>query len=280
MTAGTDGSWIDATGTAFRRADPQCRIVSLVPSLTDLLCALELAPRLVGRTGFCIHPREIVRRIPKVGGTKSLDADKVRALAPTHLIVNIDENEKPSIDALRPFVPNIVVTHPIELDDNFGLYRLLGGIFDRELQAARLTDALRDELGNPPPCARVIRALYLIWKDPWMTIGSQTYISRMLRWAGIETVAPLTDIRYPVLDLADFGRDACDLVLLSSEPYRFTERHRRALAGDPRLAGVPVALIDGEMVSWYGARAIEGLRYLRDLRGRLDAAPDGAPGSA
>lgn len=278
MTA-LDGPWIDATGTAHPRADADCRIVSLVPSLTDLLCALELAPRLVGRTGFCIHPREIVRRIPKVGGTKSIDADKVRALAPTHLIVNIDENEKPSIDALRPFVPNVVVTHPIEIDDNFGLYRLLGGIFDRELQAARLADALRDELGNPPPFTHASRALYLIWKDPWMTIGSQTYISRMLRWAGIETVAPVTDTRYPVLDLADFGRDACDRVLLSSEPYRFTERHRRALASDPRLAGVPVALIDGEMVSWYGARAIEGLRYLRDLRRRLDAEPAGAVGT-
>lgn len=270
--------WADAQGTVFPRAGADCRIVSLVPSLTELVCALDLVPQLVGRTGFCIHPRGIVRTIPKVGGTKDVNAAKVRALSPTHLLVNIDENEKPSIDALRPFVPNVVVTHPIDLDDNLGLFHLLGGIFDREAQAGHLAEALTTELTNPPPFPRELRALYLIWKDPWMTVGPQTYISRMLRWAGIRTVAPESSQRYPVVSLADFGRDACDLVLLSSEPYRFTERHRCALADDAALAGVPVALIDGEMVSWYGSRSIEGLRYLRDLRRRIDAAPAGSAG--
>jgi len=95
-------------------AAPNARIVSLVPSITELLCDLGLAPQLVGRTGFCIHPADVVRNIPKVGGTKDVNIEKIRKLAPTHLVVNIDENEKPTVDKLAEFVPNIVVTHPID----------------------------------------------------------------------------------------------------------------------------------------------------------------------
>ncbi len=102
----------DAIGTLHPR-DPEARIVSLVPSLTELVCELGLAARLVGRTGFCIHPAATVRAIPKVGGTKDVNIEKIRKLAPTHVLVNIDENEKPTVDLLAQFVPHIVVTHPL-----------------------------------------------------------------------------------------------------------------------------------------------------------------------
>jgi ABC-type Fe3+-hydroxamate transport system substrate-binding protein len=107
------------------------RIVSLVPSLTELVCALGLADRLVGRTGFCIHPRDAVRRIPKVGGTKTVKLDAVRALAPTHVVLNVDENRKEDADALARFVPNLVVTHPLAPLDNLALYRQFGRVFGR-----------------------------------------------------------------------------------------------------------------------------------------------------
>src|SRR5690606_20279262 len=100
---------------------PGARIVSLVPSITELLCDLGLGPQLVGRTGFCIHPRDIVEHIPKVGGTKDVNIEKIRKLAPTHLVVNIDENEKPTVEELAQFVPNIVVTHPLVPRDNLAL---------------------------------------------------------------------------------------------------------------------------------------------------------------
>jgi len=264
---------VDALGQPHPPADGEVRIVCLVPSLTELLCDLGLAGSLVGRTGFCIHPRALVRGIPKVGGTKDVDPDKVRALRPTHLVVNVDENEKPAVDALRPFVPHVIVTHPIGVEDNLGLYRLLGRVFRREAQAGALArqleaelDALRAQAFAP------VRVLYLIWRDPWMTVSANTYIARMLAQVGLVAVAPSAPERYPHVDFARFGADRFDAVLLSSEPYRFGERHRQALADDPALAGRPVRLIDGEMTSWYGSRAIQGLRYLREFRRTLERA--------
>ncbi|MFP5461877.1 MAG: helical backbone metal receptor [Gammaproteobacteria bacterium] len=264
---------IDATGQEHRPFRGDARIVSLVPSLTELACALGLAGSLVGRTGFCIHPRDTVRSIHKVGGTKDVDLERVRALAPTHLLVNVDENEKPAVDALRPHVGSVVVTHPIDVEDNIGLYRLFGGIFGCEARAGGLEARLRAALDAARAEAHApLRVLYLIWRNPWMTVGPATYIARMLAEAGMQAVAPESTARYPQVDLDAFGAERFDAVLLSTEPYRFTEEHRRALLADPRLAGRPVCLIDGEMTSWYGSRAIDGIEYLRAFRRELDLA--------
>ena len=127
-------TYIDALGQQHNAA-PDARIVSLVPSVTELLCDLGLAPQLAGRTGFCIHPADVVAGIPKVGGTKDVNLDKLRRLAPTHVVVNIDENEKPTVDQIAQFVPHIVVTHPNAPRDNLDLYRLMGGVFCREREA-------------------------------------------------------------------------------------------------------------------------------------------------
>ncbi len=114
------------------------RIVSLVPSITELVCELGLADQLVGRTGFCVHPKETLKKIPKVGGTKSVDVDRIRDLAPTHVIVNVDENRKETADALAQFVPNLIVTHPLAPLDNLALYRQIGKAFGREREAELL----------------------------------------------------------------------------------------------------------------------------------------------
>src|SRR5512140_2266826 len=119
--------WRDAAGALHQRAQQPVRIVSLVPSITELVCDLGLAGQLVGRTGFCVHPRAILKSIPKVGGTKDVDLDKVRALAPTHVVLNIDENEKSAAASLAQFVPHLIVTHPLGPRDNPPLYRLIGG---------------------------------------------------------------------------------------------------------------------------------------------------------
>ena len=124
--------WRDAVGTLHQRAGGAARIVSLVPSITELICELGLAGQLVGRSGFCVHPRDIVKAVPKVGGTKDVDLAKVRALAPTHVLLNIDENDKPAAAALAQFVPHLIITHPLGPLDNPPLYRLVGGIFGRE----------------------------------------------------------------------------------------------------------------------------------------------------
>lgn len=263
---------VDATGIRHAPARVDVRIVSLVPSLTELLFDLDLGGSVVGRTGFCVHPREALRGIPKVGGTKDVDIERVRALSPTHLVVNVDENEKPTVDALRAHVPNVIVTHPVAVEDNLALYRLFGGIFGRQDQASRLCDALAgafDEVraGDFAP----LRVLYLIWRRPWMTVGPDTYIARMLARVGLRAVAPESARRYPEVDPEGFDASRFDAVLLSTEPYRFGAPHVRELADDPWIGGRPVVLVDGEMTSWYGSRAIAGLRYLAGFRRLLDA---------
>ena len=258
------------------------RIVSLVPSLTELLCDLGLREQLAGRTGFCIHPRDALRDVPKVGGTKDVKIERVRELAPTHLVVNIDENDKRVVDALSAFIPEVVVTHPIAVGDNVALIERFGAIFDRREPAAQLADrftsalsALRARRFPPLP------VVYLIWKAPWMTVGPETFIARMLAEAGLVALSPQPPpgaspgaARYPPLDLHWLRESGAAAVLLSSEPYRFRERDAvelaQILASDGGDAPACIT-IDGEMTSWYGSRAILGLSYLLDFRVRLDA---------
>ena len=264
---------VDATGIEHRRAYADARIVSLVPSITELLFDLGLGAQVVGRTGFCVHPRDAVREVPKVGGTKDVKLDQLRALQPTHVIVNVDENEAPTVDRIRQFTPNIIVTHPNGPRDNIPLFQLLGGIFDRRERADQLALQLELELAA---CGAIkwprSAVLYLIWKDPWMTVAEDTYIARTLACVGWDVLTPAGGwagaARYPIV--ADLTATALDVdrVLLSSEPFMFRESHVRELSDRLRM---PVDLIDGEMTSWYGSRAIRGLQYMRERRSGCSA---------
>ena len=261
-------TFTDALGQRFERAEG-ARIVSLVPSITETLIDLGLRERVVGRTGFCIHPREAVREIRKVGGTKDVRLDAVRALAPTHVIVNIDENEAPTVEALREFVPHVVVTHPNAPADNLALYRLLGGIFGRADAAEALYLRLQAQLDAlaatswPPETV-----LYLIWQAPWMTVAADTYIAGTLAAVGWHVPrgagGPAGAARYPRVNDLDAEAARVDRVLLSTEPFSFREKHAQELR--QRLAGKPVDLVDGEWTSWYGSRAIAGLEQLAQFR--------------
>ncbi len=256
------------------------RIASLVPSLTELLFELGLGPWLVARTGFCIHPRAAVAAVPKVGGTKDVNLAKLRRLAPTHVLVNVDENRRETVDAIRswsaaegPAAPQIVVTHPLAPDDNLALvdqlldhFGALEGVTER---AERLRSSLRDELEQTCPDGRPLqRVLYLIWRDPWMSVARDTYIARMLGRVNWQTLPELDGgtsgaARYPVVRGDEAWLAQVDQVLLSSEPYAFTQAHvdeAKVLCPNAR-----VRLVDGEMLSWYGARAVPGLRYLRQI---------------
>lgn len=247
------------------------RIVSLVPSITELLCDLGLAERLVGRTGFCIHPWETVKTIPKVGGTKDVKLDRVRELAPTHVVVNVDENREEDAEALAEFVPNVVVTHPLAPRDNLDLYRQMGAEFGREAEAEALCEEFERAyaLALATSAGKRADVLYLIWRDPWMTVSPDTYIAQTLALFDWHAVQPLDvcnpegdkglRVRYPEVDLGDFAGKV-DRVLLSSEPFHFKEAHIPEV--EALVPGAEVSLIDGEMTSWYGSRAIAGLDYL------------------
>ena len=270
----------DFAGREHPRADPEPRIVSLVPSITELLFDLGLGPFVAGRTTFCIHPRAAVESVPRVGGTKTVRLDRLRRLRPTHVVVNVDENRRSDVDAIASFTPHVVVTHPLGPGDNPRLYRLLGAIFGREAEARALAGefaaglrALREAAAGAPPR----RVLYLIWKEPWMTVSRDTYISRTLALVRWETAAHDPGVRYPEVALDERLLAGVDLVLLSTEPYPFKPGHAALVRAAPGGSGVPVALIDAEMVSWYGSRAIRGLRYLEDFAakapGRRGAGP-------
>lgn len=245
-----------------------------MPSITELCFDLGLADRMVARTQFCIHPAGKVDRVPAIGGTKKVSLPKLREIAPTHAILNIDENTVEMADALRAFVPHVIVTHPLAPDDNLGLYALLGGVFGAEAQAADIAADYRSARKDLAQAARSLprrRVVYFIWREPWMTISRDTYISNLLALANWETALHDPATRYPEVEITPGLVAETDLFLFSSEPYDFTQDHLDAFARDHACPAEKLHLIDGEYCSWYGSRAAAGLHYLRELAGRLAA---------
>ena len=255
----------DAAGTIHAPASGDARIVSLVPSITELLFDLGVGDRVVGRTPFCIHPRDAVANVPRVGGTKTPRLDRIRALEPTHVIVNVDENRREDADALAAFVPSVVVTHPLGPRDNPALYRLIGGIFADRESTERLCRAFERALAALESTASGFperRVLYLIWRDPWMTVSRDTYVSRTLALVNFRTAGDDSRSRYPELELTADLLAGVDLVLLSSEPFPFKERHVAEIRANADARCPTIRLFDGEMASWYGSRAIRAMDYL------------------
>jgi ABC-type Fe3+-hydroxamate transport system substrate-binding protein len=258
--------------TAARSPVPP-RIACLVPSITELLFALGLGPAMVARTGYCVHPASGVAAVPKVGGTKDVNLAKLRRLAPSHAIVNVDENRLEVATALRQFVPDVIVTHPCGPQDVPALIEQIArafadvpGVAER---AEALAAAVRSELARTYEGDRsTCQVLYLIWRDPWMTVARDTYISRLLACVGWHTCPDLTGgpqgaARYPSLRGDEPWLQNVQEVLLSSEPYAFGAEHvavAQALCPQAR-----VRLVDGERLSWYGVRTVDGLRYAREL---------------
>lgn len=278
----------------------ETRIASLVPSLTELVAALGLSGQLVGRTGFCVHPAELVQGIPKLGGTKDVQLERLRAVRPTHVLVNVDENRLDTVQALADWPaaerPAVVVTHPGGPEDVPALIEQLVVTFEagpglpddvrRQLRprATALQHELHEALALTRPDGRPPRrVLYLIWRGPWMTVARDTYLSRMLARVGWHTWpdqdgGPHGAARYPVLRGDEAWLANIDQVLLSSEPYAFGPAHR---AEAQRLCPrAQVSLVDGEALSWYGPRTVPGLRLLRQLADAVAGAPAAEPRAA
>lgn len=284
------GMTADAMGQILPPAGREARIASLVPSLTETLFALGLGAQVVARTGFCLHPRDGVAAVPKVGGTKDVRLDALRALRPSHVLVNVDENTRETVAALRRFIPHVVVTHPQEPEDNLVLFNLLGELFgDAEgvpQAAAALGSRLRGVLSTIADAGqRRATVLYPVWRRPWITVARDTYISRCLARVGWDTLPDVRggngldrdgSSRYPQFDWDAPWLDTVDCVLLPDEPYRFDAAHaaevRDRLAARGRA--VEVHRIPGDWASWYGVRAIDGLTQLAVARQRARA---GAP---
>jgi ABC-type Fe3+-hydroxamate transport system substrate-binding protein len=259
---------VDAAGVVHRPAGGGFRIVSLVPSITELLFDLDLGEAVVGRTAFCVHPRNRVKAAKSVGGTKQVNFEKLKRLSPTHVIVNVDETPRELAEEMTRLGYQVVVTHPIDVRDNLELYRLIGRLFSREDKADALCAQFETAYETLTTNARRLAerwVLYLIWKDPWMTVSRDTYISRMLALARWQTIDMPGDARYPTLELTNDLLSKVDLVLFSSEPFPFKEHHLESFRADFADHAAKATMIDAEMVSWYGSRAISGLAYLGDF---------------
>ena len=205
-----------------------------------------------------------------MGGTKDVNIEKIRKLAPTHVVVNIDENEKPTVDSAGR-IRAARGGHPSELAprDNLALARLMGGIFGARRGGGALVRRLRgSELRSAGAQApgRPRTVLYCIWQDPWMAVSRRHLYRPHAGGTRLAACRYLGDsARYPAFSWSQELVDGLDAVLLSTEPYRFTEAHADALE---KQLGKPVLLVDGEMMSWYGTRALKGLNYLQELGDR------------
>ena len=206
----------DAAGTLHDCAHGTPRIVSLVPSVTELLFELDLGAHVVGRTTFCVHPAPAIESVPRVGGTKTLHLDKLRQLAPTHVIVNVDENRLEDVEAMREFVPHIIVTHPLEPEDNLPLFRLLGGVFDRLGRADALAADFAWELEQNRASHDTLeprKVLYLIWKAAKLFGGHKAHCSVVIQQPVSSRLTPGgLPRRRKVLSECRLGRRALSLL--------------------------------------------------------------------
>lgn len=239
------------------------RIISLVPSVTELLAQWGLASRLAGRTTFCVEPPWIRNTVPPMGGTKNPDIPRILSQRPDLVILERDENTLEAAQALEAAGVPLLVLEIRSLKDCLKAFRLLGDAVGAP-GAGRAREASLKALLRPVR-KKGRRTLTLIWKDPWMSAGPDTYVSDLARQAGLLPVGP---DRYPVLADADLEALDPQVVLLPSEPYRFTRRHRDELAR--RLDGAEVRLVDGRAFTWYLSRTEDALRQLHDL---LEATP-------
>lgn len=240
---------------------PRPRLVSLVPSQTELLFDLGLDEEVVGITKFCIHPAAKVARKPHVGGTKNVQIEQVRALQPTLIIANKEENTQADVDALRAIAP-VHVTDVVTLLDAYAMIREVGQLVGRSDQADQLAaqiEASLDGLAGNVPQGPKPRVTYLIWRKPWMVAAADTFIDAMLSQAGFDN-AFASQTRYPVVSADELAAARPDWVFLSSEPYPFREKHIIELKAICPMARI--RLVDGELFSWYGSRLRESATYL------------------
>lgn len=246
-------------------AAPQ-RIVSLVPSQTELL--VDLNVNVVGRTRFCVHPAEHVNSIDVIGGTKKFNFDRIDQLRPDLIVGNKEENYPEGIERLAQTYP-VWMSDIYTLDDALQMIRRLGAVIDRAAAADHLAAEIDKRFAELTGAQTPLRVAYLIWRDPWMVAGHNTFIDDMLSRCGLHNVfAERRDSRYPTVSDEDLRQAHIDALLLSSEPFPF---HRRRYLHEitERFSHVAVEPVDGELFSWYGSRLLQTAPYLQQLQQRL-----------
>jgi ABC-type Fe3+-hydroxamate transport system substrate-binding protein len=249
----------DQMGQSVTLNLPPRKIVSLVPSQTELLHSLGLEKEVCGITKFCIHPDSWHRTKKHIGGTKHFDFKTIEQLSPDLIIGNKEENYQEGIEALRGKYP-VWMSDINDLDDALTMIRSIGNIVDRAQEAEQLVNVIQGGFDALPQRTKA-RVLYLIWRKPWMAAGRNTFINDMLQRSGFENA--ITDSRYPELSENVIQQLDPDYIFLSSEPYPFKEAHRKEISNISPLS--KILLVDGEMFSWYGSRLRLACDYFRQL---------------
>jgi len=253
----------DQMGRIVRINKPLRRIVSLVPSITELLVDLGLRNEIVGITKFCVHPNGLKKDKLIIGGTKNIRIDDIISLKPDLVIANKEENDPHQIENLCKHVP-VYISDIQSYEDNLQLIRDLSVYIKTPNIAAQVIRDLKAK--QPERLFDRQSVLYLIWKEPYMTIGQDTYIHYMLESLGLVNMMN-ESLRYPKLELSDIQQMRPDFIFLSSEPYPFQSKHLDELA---RLAPESkVILVDGEAFSWYGTRILKLGQYFQNLKSEL-----------
>ena len=251
---------------------PPKRIISLVPSQSELLWHLGLQEELVGITKFCIHPNELFTSATRVGGTKEINFDAIKKLGPDLIIANKEENEQAQIEELCKHYP-VWISDIYDLNDALKMIKQVGTITNREEKANELIKAIEEKhlhfkKREPRIKNQELKVAYLIWKNPYMAAGSKTFITEMLKECGFINVFKNHKDRYPEITIQNLIKEGPDLIFLSSEPYPFKEKHIQELHAF--LPKTKILLVDGEMFSWYGSRLLHVFDYFEKLLQELD----------
>jgi len=236
------------------------RIISVVPSQTELLFYLGLNEEVIGITKFCIHPADKFKSTTKIGGTKQLNIAKIKSLNPDLIIANKEENERGQLEELMQHFP-VWISDIYDLTGALEMIERVGALVGRNTEAVTLTSNIRrnfEEIDISPLNQRVA---YFIWRKPYMVAAKNTFIDSMLQECGLKNVFTLE--RYPEIGPSLLSEVKPDVILLSSEPYPFKERHIAELRAI--VPSAAIKLVDGEMFSWYGNRLLEAPAYFRSV---------------
>lgn len=239
------------------------RIISFVPSITELLADLNLEKEIVGITKFCVHPESIFKNKTKVGGTKKIDHSKIDELSPDLIIASKEENTKEDIEILEKKYP-VWISDVKSLYDAIEMISALGKITETESRAEKINSDIKSAFKTLSPL-KGMKTLYLIWRKPFMAAGSDTFIHEMMKYNGMVNV--ITKNRYPELSDEVIASINPELILLSSEPYPFREKHITELS---EIAPTSIVMLaDGEYFSWYGSRLIGAPSYFNSLNNSI-----------
>jgi len=241
---------------------PPVRIISLVPSQTELLHYFGLDEETIAITKFCIHPAPWFQNKTRIGGTKAIDIEKIISLQPDLIIANKEENVKEQVESLAAHFP-VWLTDVNNLEDAYQMIKDIGQLTFTSDRAKVLIDNIQNEFRELQTLPDPIPVAYLIWKDPYMTVGGDTFIHDMIEKAGMKNVFG-SKKRYPEITISQIKASGCKMLLLSSEPYPFAAKHIAELS--LQLPGIKIKLVDGEMFSWYGSRLLKAANYFRSFK--------------